>query len=117
MVLAGSLALGRPVTAYEVATETSDENNIKTVTAGWKNMVATHSKEELENKLKEWSEYERKVREEGDAFRRELKTITTKVVYNKKDADRVAELVEEFAKVMQEMPAPLAEPKTTASKS
>ena len=71
------------------------------------NMAAHHSKEELENKLKEWSDYQRKVHEKGDEFRKELATITKKVLYTKKDADRVAELVEEFAKVMQDMPAPL----------
>jgi hypothetical protein len=70
-------------------------------------MAGQHSKEELESKLKEWSEYERKVHEKGDAFRKELATINKKPVYTKKDADRVAELIEEFAKVMLEMPAPL----------
>ena len=43
----------------------------------------------------------------GDEFRKELNTITSKVLYTKKDADRVKELVEEFAKVMHEMPKPL----------
>ena len=70
-------------------------------------MVAQHSKEEMENKLKEWSEYQVKVRAEGDEFRRELATITKKPLYTKKDADRVAELIEEFAKVMLVMPKPL----------
>jgi hypothetical protein len=70
-------------------------------------MVAQHSKEELEDKLKEWTDYQRKVREKGDEFRKELDTITSKVLYTKKDADRVKELVEEFAKVMHEMPKPL----------
>jgi len=70
-------------------------------------MVRQRSKEELESKLKEWSEYERRVREKGEAFRAELAAIPKKVLYTKKDADRVAELVEEFAKVMQDMPKPL----------
>ncbi len=70
-------------------------------------MVAQHSKEELESKLKEWTDYQHKVREKGDEFRKELNAITSKVLYTKKDADRVKELVEEFAKVMHEMPKPL----------
>jgi DNA-binding ferritin-like protein (Dps family) len=70
-------------------------------------MVAQHSKEELEGKLKEWTEYQHKVHEKGDEFRKELNAITSKILYTKKDADRVKELVEEFAKVMHEMPKPL----------
>ncbi len=70
-------------------------------------MAGQHSKEELEGKLKEWSEYARKVREKGVAFRNELGKITKAPVYTKKDADRVAEIVEEFAKVMEDMPSPI----------
>ena len=70
-------------------------------------MVAQHSKEELENKLKEWSDYQVKVRQKGDEFRKEIAAITKKPLYAKKDADRVAELIEEFAKVMLVMPKPL----------
>ena len=70
-------------------------------------MPREHSKEELESKLKEWSNYQSKVQEKGEAFRKELVAIPKKVLYTKKDADRVAELVEEFAKVIQEMPQPL----------
>lgn len=70
-------------------------------------MAGQRSKEQLENKLKEWSDYERKVREKGNAYRKELSTITKQPVYTKKDADRVEQIVEEFAKVMLEMPSPL----------
>ena len=66
-----------------------------------------NSREDLEAKLNEWSDYEHKVREKGDAFRRELEDITKKPVYTKKDADRVKEIVDEFAKVMTDMPKPL----------
>jgi uncharacterized membrane protein YfbV (UPF0208 family) len=70
-------------------------------------MAGQRSKEQLESKLKEWSDYERKVREKGNAFQKELSTITKKPVYSKKDADRVEQIVDEFAKVMLEMPSPL----------
>ena len=72
-------------------------------------MARQATKEEIAAKLKEWNEYERKVKEKGNAYRNELATIVKKPVYTKKDAERVAELVEEFAKVMHEMPAPLAD--------
>jgi phage-related protein len=70
-------------------------------------MATQHTKEELENKLKEWTDYQRKVVDKGNAFRKELGTIAKKPLYTKKDADRVAELVEEFARVMMDMPTPL----------
>lgn len=71
------------------------------------NMARQHSKEELESKLKEWSEYQAKVQQKGEEFRKELNAIPKNPLYNKKAADRVAELVEEFAKVMHDMPEPL----------
>jgi DNA-binding ferritin-like protein (Dps family) len=70
-------------------------------------MARKHTTEELEEKLREWSDYQNRVRQKGDEFRKELAAITKKPLYTKKDADRVAELVDAFSTVMHDMPEPL----------